>query len=244
MLVVLFLLASILMVMVAIWFLFPFAVRKVAEKQLGAKCRESRSIVLSYDDGPGSGLTFNLLDELAGENIKASFFVLGKNTVGKAETLSRLIAAGHDVGTHTYLHTNAWKASPWAVHQDIVTGISVVQRSGGNSHLFRPPFGKMTLASLFLCKRLGLQVVWWTIDSRDSWNRRPIEDVLSEIEAKGGGVVLMHDLDDYTKAPRNPSHADHVISLTREIIALAKRGDYRIVPYSSLGVENAGHFRT
>jgi peptidoglycan-N-acetylglucosamine deacetylase len=244
MLVVIFLLASIILVTGAIWFLFPFALRKVAEKQLETRCRESRSIVLSYDDGPGSDLTLQLLDELADENILASFFVLGKNTAGKTETLCRLIAAGHDVGTHTFLHTNAWKAMPWVVNRDIVAGISVVQRSGGHSRLFRPPFGKMTLASLCLCKRLGLQVVWWTVDSRDSWNRRPVNDVLSEIEAKGGGVVLMHDFDDYVKAPQNPRHADHVISLTREIIAFAKRGNYRIIPYSSLGGENAGQVRT
>ena len=224
-----------LLLLAAFWFLVPFALRKAGEARLQAQCSRLRAIVLSYDDGPGLKVTPRLLDMLEQENAKASFFVLGKNAVDKPEVLSRLVAAGHDVGSHTFHHTNAWKTAPWRAAQDIKDGIQVVQKAGGNQLLFRPPFGKMTFASFLQCKRLGLQIAWWTTDSRDSWKRRAIDDVIAEIDAKGGGVVLMHDLDHYEKSPQHPSHAEHVLALTAEIIALAKRGNYRIIPFSALG---------
>ena len=231
---VMFLLMVLLLALAALWFLIPFALRKAGEVKLQSQCSKLRAIVLSYDDGPGSKVTPQLLDLLEQEKVRASFFVLGKNAVGKSAILNSLVTAGNDVGSHTYHHTNAWKTVPWRAGQDIRDGIRIIEKAGGNARLFRPPFGKMTLSSLLLCRRMGLQVAWWTTDSRDSWDRRAIKDVISEIDAKGGGVVLMHDLDHYEKSPQQPSHAEHVLALTREIIALAKRKNYQIIPFSAL----------
>jgi peptidoglycan-N-acetylglucosamine deacetylase len=221
-------------VFILLWFLLPFALRKWAEARLQAKCCKLRAIVLTYDDGPGSALTSKLLDLLEKENVRASFFVLGRNISGHEGVLARLLAAKHDIGSHTFDHSNAWKTLPWVAHADIKRGIQVVQSLGGDPHLFRPPFGKVTLAGLMLYRRLALHAAWWTTDSRDSWDRRPVADVISEIESKGGGVVLMHDFDNYQKAPQHPSHADYVLSLTSDIIALARRSNYEIIPYSML----------
>lgn len=74
------------------------------------------------------------------------------------------------------------------------------------------------------------------MDSRDSWARRPIADVLAELRRQGGGVVLMHDFDSYAGVPEAPSHfdLDHVPALTRSIIEMARAEGFHIIQMASL----------
>ena len=78
----------------------------------------------------------------------------------------------------------------------------------------------------------GLRLAWWTLDSRDSWQRRPADEVLADIDRAGGGVVLMHDGDAYAKS--GPGHTDYVVDLTRRIIEHAQANDYRLMRLGDL----------
>lgn len=228
----------------AAWFLVPFALRRVAEARLARRCREARAIVLSYDDGPGPELTPRLLDLLKAEGVPASFFVLGRHAEASPGLVRRLVEEGHEVGSHTRDHANAWKTGPLAFARDLAAGIRTAGALGADRGLFRPPYGKMTLAGLADGVRRGLRYGWWTVDTRDSWACRPIGEVLGEIEAKGGGVVLMHDFDEYPRAVGAPgaagaSHAEHVLALTGRIIALARERGYRLMRLGDLGRDGA-----
>lgn len=220
--------------LLAAWFALPFALRKRGEARLDRQCRAGRSIVLSYDDGPGPGVTPRLLDLLAEYGVTASFHLLGRNARATPALVSRLVAEGHDVGSHTQDHANAWKAPPWCFARDLAAGITTVEAMGGKGRRFRPPYGKMTLAGLIQGAVLGLDYHWWTIDSRDSYDRRPAEEVLDELRRRGGGVVLMHDFDSYDRAPKDPPHPDYVLDLTRRLLDLARDEGYRILPLSDL----------
>jgi peptidoglycan/xylan/chitin deacetylase (PgdA/CDA1 family) len=217
------------------WFLLPHWQRKQAERQLQDRCRAARAIVLSYDDGPGAQLTDRLLALFRAEGVKASFFFLGSHADENPEVAARVIAEEHEVGSHTHGHSNAWKTLPWRMTADVDHGIRTITAVGGNPSLHRPPYGKMTIGSRLDARRRGLRIGWWTIDSRDSWNRRPIGDVVAEISAKSGGVVLMHDYDSYSRGQaEGMSHADHVVMLTQEIIALARRDGFRLMTLGEL----------
>ncbi len=69
----------------ACWFLVPFAWRKIEERRLARLCRDNRTIVLTYDDGPGPRLTPQLLELLKGHDVPASFFPLGRNATKNEE---------------------------------------------------------------------------------------------------------------------------------------------------------------
>ncbi|OON93226.1 MAG: hypothetical protein ATN31_06900 [Candidatus Epulonipiscioides saccharophilum] len=58
----------------------------------------------TFDDGPTSGITSQLLDELNRLNIKATFFVVGKEIIDKEYILKRIYSEGHSIGLHTYSH--------------------------------------------------------------------------------------------------------------------------------------------
>jgi peptidoglycan-N-acetylglucosamine deacetylase len=222
------------LVCAAMWYLVPFLIRKKAEEMLVKACRLHRAIVLTYDDGPSSALTPKLLDLLQKHGAKASFYVLGSNAKERSNVIALTLNAGHDVGSHTFYHSNAWKTSPWTYASDLEAGMDAVAKAGGKPEDFRPPFGKLTLAGLIHGRFRRLRYCWWTIDTRDSWARRPIADVLQEIDAKNGGVILMHDWDSYEKAPDYPSHIDHVLKLTESILELGKNRGLAVLSFSEL----------
>ena len=217
-----------------LWFLVPFAWRRMQERELAARCSAARAIVLSYDDGPGAVLTPALLDLLEARQVRASFFMLGDRIAERPDTVRRLVEAGHDLGSHSEKHLNAWFALPWAVSRDVKAGMRTVVRAGGRPTLFRPPYGKVTLGGLLQAWRNNIMLCWWTVDTRDSWARRPTEDVLAEIKAKGGGVVLMHDYDSYDHGSDPVSHVDHVLGLSSRILDFAREGGFRVLTVSEL----------
>ncbi|MFT5874424.1 MAG: peptidoglycan/xylan/chitin deacetylase (PgdA/CDA1 family) [Clostridium sp.] len=64
----------------------------------------SKFAYLTFDDGPTYVVTAALLDVLKKENVKATFFVVGKEIEGKESLLKRIYSEGHSIGLHTYSH--------------------------------------------------------------------------------------------------------------------------------------------
>lgn len=210
------------------WFLAPYGLRRLAERRLARRCRDQRAIVLSYDDGPSATVTPRLLALLGTRGVPASFFLLGRNAEGSPELVGRLLREGHEIGSHTHDHSNAWKSAPLTALRDMQKGLATLAGLGAPSRLFRPPYGKLTLAGLIAGARRGLHYGWWTVDSRDSWQRRPIDEVVGELAAKGGGVVLMHDVELKVPATDGIAHPEHLLALTARIIDFAEAEGYQI----------------
>lgn len=224
----------------ALWFLAPFLWRKAAERRLERQCRAARAIVLSFDDGPGERLTPQLLDLLGRHGAKASFYALGRNAEARPEMIDRMLAEGHEVGHHTYHHANAWRADPLTWSRDFRAGLEAARRLGAAPAAFRAPYGKLTLAGLIEALAAGVRFAWWSVDTRDSWDRRPVEAVLEEIRAKGGGVVLMHDFDRFDRVDESEkTHVAHALELTERILQMAAAENYRLARYGDLGAAPA-----
>ncbi len=216
-----------------LWVLLPFMIRRMAERRLLQLCQAQRAIVLSYDDGPGPGLTEKLADLLARHQVAGTFFVLGRKISGGEATVQRLLREGHELGSHSFDHSNAWKVAPWRAARDLAAGIAAVRALGGDSTLYRPPYGKMTLGSMLQGKLQGQRFGWWTLDPKDTWepaDRASIEQVLAQLEAAGGGVVLLHDFDKNCDPGHGMSHDDYVLALTERVIGFAKENGYQIMP--------------
>jgi len=188
------------------------------------------AIVLTYDDGPSEVLTQTIIQLLEANKMKATFFMLGHKLQQNEEIVSALLAAGHEVGSHSYWHLNAWCRSPLAVFRDVEQGLAAAGKLGATS-LFRPPHGKITLASILQVLIRKLTLAWWTIDSSDTWvNPIPVEQIIDQIRREGGGVILMHD----HERVNDPERKDYVITLTKMIIRFARTEGYKIVPFGEL----------
>ena len=75
----------------------------------------ARALALTYDDGPNDPWTLRLLDVLDRHSVKATFFVLGKFVAEKPISLRAIVAAGHELGIHTWDHPNLIFATPSAL---------------------------------------------------------------------------------------------------------------------------------
>lgn len=206
------------------WYFFPFILRKIGEKLLRHKCKKHRLIALTFDDGPSATLTNKLLLLLEEYDTKATFFVFGAKVELDDGIVKRLVQSGHELGCHSCKHLNAWKCSPWAVYSDISKGINQIVRYGGGRH-FRPPYGKITLASMIQIFWNRFRLAWWTVDSTDTWEVSiDQEKILDKVRREGGGVVLLHD----HARPQNPEREDFVLSVTRCLLEMAKNEGFRV----------------
>jgi peptidoglycan/xylan/chitin deacetylase (PgdA/CDA1 family) len=154
-----------------------------------------RQIALTFDDGPHPGYTLKLLDILKRYGAKATFFVVGEKAEQSPDLVKAELAAGHDIGNHTYHHVNLTKIPNDHVATEIKACGKVVQAITGHApHLFRPPGGDYDRQVAEVAEALGYTMVLWTDDPGDyaSPGSKVIESRVVD-RIGNGGIILMHD---------------------------------------------------
>jgi peptidoglycan-N-acetylglucosamine deacetylase len=155
-------------------------------------------VALTFDDGPDPASTPQFLDELDRLGIRATFFVLGRRLAEFPDLGREVVARGHDVGVHGWVHRPHLLRTPQGVYADLRRTTETVRAVVGVRPRFaRPPNGVITGAGLWSARRLGLRTVLWTADGRDWQAAATPESVTDRItrRLRGGGVVLLHDSD-------------------------------------------------
>jgi peptidoglycan-N-acetylglucosamine deacetylase len=163
----------------------------------------SRTVALTFDDGPGPS-TPAVLHVLQQAQVPATFFVVGKKVAADPEMLRRILAAGHALGNHTWSHKIPRAAAGWnrsTLAREIErTGQAVLDAGGLKPCLFRPPGGIVKGADR-VSRTAGLSMILWSIDTRD-WAYPPAGDksfaaVIRKRAAAGlteeHPVILLHD---------------------------------------------------
>jgi len=196
----------------------PWIAKSFRIRDLRKRLARERVVSLTYDDGPSASVTPRVLDLLHSYNVKATFFLLGRNVRQHHRVVDRLVAAGHDVGCHSDQHLNAWLVTPWQAVTDIDSGYERLSPWVRPDGMFRPPYGKMTLATYVSVRRRSAPVWWWTIDAGDTFDELPRpREVVERLAAAGGGIVLMHDSD------RSKERNEFVLETSALVLDWAKR---------------------
>jgi len=205
------------------------ALPHVARRRLARLCARRRTLVLTYDDGPGADATPRIVDLLAYRGVRATFFALGRHAERNPEILDRAARDGHEIGCHSYSHVNAWFSTPWDSVRDVRRGFRALAPWVGAGGLFRPPHGKLTPWTWAVARAAGARSAWWTIDSGDTWATLPPEEsVVDRVRRRGGGVVLMHDFD------RSSERVRFVCELTDSLVRTAREERLRITTLGAL----------
>lgn len=155
-----------------------------------------REVALTFDDGPDGRSTPALLDLLKSENILATFFCIGKRVAAQRELTGRLAREGHLLGNHTYHHSNLTNCfGPKRLREELqLTQAAIAAATGSAPAYFRPPMGLSNPFTFFIARKLGLQVLGWTIRSLDTRITEP-ERVVQRVTERltPGAIILLHD---------------------------------------------------
>lgn len=158
--------------------------------------RAGRRVALTFDDGPDLQRTPAVLDLLARQGVRATFFVVGARAEAHPELVRRMVAEGHVVGNHSYTHS--WRFPLRSLGRTMEelrrTGEVLHRITGRQPRLFRPPFGVTNPTIARAVRRLGLDPVGWSIRSLDTMGQSP-ERVAARILRRlhPGAVILLHD---------------------------------------------------
>jgi len=157
-------------------------------------------MALTFDDGPNDPHTMRLLDVLARHNAKATFFLIGRYVRQRPEIARAVLAAGHEIGNHTFSHPNLVLVSARRLHQELDDCRKAMEDAlGTRSTLFRPPFGGRRPSVLRTARALGLSPIMWSVTGYD-WNAKSpeaiVDKVVRQIDSRRkpqAEVVLLHD---------------------------------------------------
>ena len=164
-----------------------------------ARPNDRMEIALSFDDGPHPRYTPIILDILAEYGIKATFFMVGENVRYYSAAAEAVVAAGHEIGNHTFTHRKINLMNEHEILQEIEScEEAVASVSEQKLHFIRPPEGHLNDTMRRVIGSLDYQIVLWDVDTRD-WAHTPpatiTKHVLDTVQA--GDIILMHDFIGY-----------------------------------------------
>lgn len=167
---------------------------------------------LTFDDGPSSSVTPEILDILKSEGVKATFFVIGKNVEANPDIVKRAYKEGHYIANHSYSHNNSvlYKNSESFLNEVQITDIAIGKAIGIEnycSHVFRFPNGFMSpsykskkLEAAQLLSKMDYAYLDWNCLNNDSIKKYSNAQLLNNLKEscknKNTLVILMHDTKD------------------------------------------------
>ena len=151
--------------------------------------RSSKTLYLTFDDGPTPYVTEKVLNILEQYNAKATFFCLGRNVDRHRDIYTKILEAGHKTGNHTYSHLKGWNTSTKHYIQDAELAAKYI-----DTDLFRTPYGRIKRnQTRYLSKKY--KIIMWDVLTHDYNSKIPLEITLkaSIKSTKNGSIVVFHD---------------------------------------------------
>ncbi|MDN4593898.1 polysaccharide deacetylase family protein [Polycladomyces subterraneus] len=188
-----------------------------------------KAVALTFDDGPDTYYTNQVLNILKKEGVHATFFVTGKNAQAHPEMIRRILQEGHVLGNHSWNHPDLTRLTPsQAVEQIERTNTVIFKLTGLRMLLFRPPYGKLNDQLEQRFHQLGYTIVDWSVDTRD-WAGTPAAKIMRYVrnQTGPGGIILQH-------SAGARGHLDNTIKALPRIIQYLKSHGYEIVTVPEL----------
>jgi peptidoglycan/xylan/chitin deacetylase (PgdA/CDA1 family) len=152
-------------------------------------------VALTFDDGPSPIWTPKILDELKKENVKATFFMLGKHVEKYPSIAKRVAEEGHEIGNHSYSHHIIISEKLDNLIKEIKNTERIIRNVTGRTTIyFRPPKAWINGKERAKIESLGYKAVLWTLNSKD-WvtfdDKYMVNYLIKNMQA--GDIILFHD---------------------------------------------------
>ncbi len=182
---------------------------------------KKKMVALTYDDGPYTPVTNQILDVLEEYNGRATFFVVGSRVSTYKDCIKREAELGCEIGNHTYNHTILTSVSASKIKSEISkTNKAVKKITGQAPKIVRTPGGAVNST---VKANVSYPMFNWSVDTLD-WKNRNSSSVVSSIKnnVRDGSIVLMHDLYGSTG------------NATEDIVPWLVKNGYQLVTVSEL----------
>ena len=195
-------------------------------------------LALTFDDGPNLAWTPRLLDTLAGNNVRATFFLLGSHAKSEPALVRQIAEAGHLIGNHSWSHLNLALTSASRVREELTRSSQALEQiTGAPVKYFRPPFGARRPYVLRTARSLGMIPVLWNAMTSD-WSEPSTEKIVERLtrvidrlqrRGRAANIVLHDGSHREISANRGPS-----VAAAGQLIARYK-GTHRFVTLDAWG---------
>lgn len=152
-------------------------------------------VALTFDDGPTDN-TDEILSILKEEDVKATFFVTGREIEENFEEAKKLAEAGHELGNHSYSHKRMVLKTPSFIKKEIEKTDELIRKAGYKGTIqFRPPYGKKLIGLPRYLDKHDRKTILWNLEP-DSYpeiatdSEKIVKHVNEKI--KPGSIILLH----------------------------------------------------
>ena len=184
-------------------------------------------MALTFDAGSNSANTLSILNILAANNIKSTFFLTGVYAKLFPQSAKQILQSGHEIGNHSYSHPHMTQLNQAGITSEIKNCENAILTATNTKPqpLFRPPFGEYNSTVLNVVGSIGYPwTIMWTIDTID-WNNTPAATMIQKVlnNAQPGAIVLMH-----------VGSGTHTVEALPKIITGLKNKGYTLVTISKI----------
>jgi len=156
---------------------------------------QDRIVALTFDDGPTPRGVAAVLPILDRYGARATFFLIGKDLERHPEAAREILAAGHELGNHTYSHQRNVGHSRAFYRDEIGKTERLLRNIGSDSALFRPPYGRKLVGLPIEVERAGLHTITWDVEDRAGQFPDPTDYARDIVErVKPGSIILIHPM--------------------------------------------------
>lgn len=183
-----------------------------------------RMVALTFDDGLFKAKTPKILEILQEHDARATFFALGRYVENNPELAQQVLAAGCELGSHSWFHAKQTTLSAEDRAADFArVAKAFIDAVGSAPYLFRAPYGALNDDVKQDITGQNMISVLWSLDTED-WRAKSADAVYNSVMnvVKPGDIILMHENGEYT-----------LEALPRILEALAEQ-NYEVVTVSEL----------
>jgi peptidoglycan-N-acetylglucosamine deacetylase len=189
-------------------------------------------VALTFDDGPNPPYTNEIIDYLQSRHVVATFFVVGRAVEQYPQVVRAEVNDGNALGNHSWDHAHLiLESSPHVAREIAQTDAAIQKAAGVRTRLFRPPFRERDYAVISVARKMGYQVIMWSVPLPRDWENPPPTVVRDRVlrYVKDGDIIVLHDGNRGKSGNRQVS-----VEATKLIVeALLKQG-YRFVTVPEL----------
>lgn len=159
---------------------------------------EDKIVALTFDDGPtkNTDAILSLLDDY---QVKATFFLIGKDIEEQPEEARKIAAAGHQIGNHTYSHKRMVLKSPAFIKHEIEKTDDLIADIGyTKSIVVRPPYGKKLIGFPYYLNKHQRETITWNLEPDTFFTQADEKVRYVKENIQPGSIILMHPMYDST----------------------------------------------